>query len=88
MSDEAQAKHRFILLNLVRLGGLMMVLAGIAAHQGALPLPQPIGLMLAGLLLMVLAGAMAAIASMARRTGRVSGRIGKRQRRHDFNRLP
>lgn len=49
MSDEAQAKHRFILLNLVRLGGLLMVLAGIAAHQGVLPLPQPIGLMLAGL---------------------------------------
>lgn len=49
MSDEAQAKQRFVLLNLVRLGGLLMVLAAIAGHQGALPLPQPVSLILAGL---------------------------------------
>jgi len=49
VSDDALARQRFVLLNLVRLGGLLMVLAGIGAHQGALPLPQPIALILAAL---------------------------------------
>lgn len=46
MNDDALAKRRFAVINLVRLGGLLMVLAGIAAQQGVLPLPDPIGLIL------------------------------------------
>lgn len=47
MSDEALARQRFAMLNLVRITGLIMVLGGIAAHQGALPLPDPAGLIVA-----------------------------------------
>lgn len=45
--DEARAKQRFMLLNLVRLGGLAMVMLGVAIASGALALPAPIGWVLA-----------------------------------------
>ncbi|TNE52916.1 MAG: hypothetical protein EP341_06365 [Sphingomonadales bacterium] len=44
---EQQAKQRFAVLNLVRLAGLLMVLAGIAVTQKALNLPDIAGWMLA-----------------------------------------
>ncbi len=44
---EAQAKARFAVLNLARISGLALVLLGIAIAQGALPLPYPLGVVLA-----------------------------------------
>jgi len=44
---EALAKQRFMLLNVVRLMGLVMVLVGIAITQGAIDLPFAVGVVLA-----------------------------------------
>ena len=47
MNDEdTLARNRFMLLNLVRLGGLAMVLIGIAIHFGKIPAPKLIGYVL------------------------------------------
>lgn len=45
--NEALAKQRFMMLNLVRLMGLAMVLVGIAIAQGVIDLPMPFGIILA-----------------------------------------
>jgi hypothetical protein len=39
--DDTLARNRFTLLNLVRLAGLAMVLAGIAIHYGRIAAPEP-----------------------------------------------
>ncbi len=44
--DEALARSRFMLLNLARLGGLAMVLIGIAIHYGKIPAPELAGYVL------------------------------------------
>lgn len=46
-ADETQAKRRFMLLNLARLGGLALVLLGIAIASGTIALPAPVGWVLA-----------------------------------------
>lgn len=46
-AEEAQARQRFMLINLVRLGGVVLVLVGIAIARGQLGLPAPIGWVLA-----------------------------------------
>jgi len=38
--DDRIARNRFLLLNLVRLGGLALVLLGISVHYGKLALPE------------------------------------------------
>ena len=40
VAAEAKAKSRFILMSLMRLGGALMVAAGIAVLQQVLPLPS------------------------------------------------
>jgi hypothetical protein len=42
-NGEELAKQRFVVLNLVRLGGLVFVMLGIAITNGAFDLPAPIG---------------------------------------------
>lgn len=37
---EAKAKSRFIMISMMRLGGALMVVAGLAVLQGVLPLPM------------------------------------------------
>lgn len=51
-ADEARARQRFIILNAVRIGGLVMLLAGIAMARGVIPGPYALGagLAVAGLL--------------------------------------
>lgn len=44
---EAQAKHRYAILNLVRIGGLGLVLLGIAIARNIVPLPYLLGVVLA-----------------------------------------
>ena len=44
---EGLARQRFMILNLVRIAGLAMVLAGIAIAQGAIDLPAALGWILA-----------------------------------------
>ena len=46
-SDDALARRRFMILNLARLGGLALVMLGIAVARGKLGLPEPIGWALA-----------------------------------------
>ncbi|MDE1467043.1 hypothetical protein [Aurantiacibacter sp. D1-12] len=43
---EAQAKQRFILINLMRLTGVAMVLAGLVIANGAFDLPMWVGIIL------------------------------------------
>jgi hypothetical protein len=38
---DKRARNRFALLNLVRLAGLVLVLAGLAIHYGRIPAPEP-----------------------------------------------
>lgn len=40
--DDKLARNRFLVLNLVRLSGLVAILIGIAIHYGRIPLPQPV----------------------------------------------
>ena len=47
--DEARARQRFMLLNIARLGGLALVLLGIAIANGAVPLPVPVGWVMAAI---------------------------------------
>lgn len=51
-ADETRARQRFIILNAVRIGGLGMLLAGIAIARGVIPGPYALGaaLAVAGLL--------------------------------------
>jgi hypothetical protein len=50
MNDaDTLARNRFLMLNLVRLTGLAMVLAGIAVHYGKLDLPEIAGYILVAL---------------------------------------
>ncbi|MGY6551299.1 MAG: hypothetical protein ACXIT4_05315 [Erythrobacter sp.] len=44
---EAQARHRYGIMNLARIGGLVLVLLGIAIAQGVVPLPYFLGVVLA-----------------------------------------
>lgn len=45
--DDKLTRRRFMLLNLVRLGGLAMVLAAIAIHYGKLAAPEAAAYVLA-----------------------------------------
>lgn len=47
MTDEGLAKRRFAVLNAVRLGGLALVLFGLAVTQGAIDLPKELGMVFA-----------------------------------------
>ena len=40
--DDARARNRFMVLNLVRLGGLALILVGIAVHYGKIAAPEPV----------------------------------------------
>jgi len=44
---EALARQRYMILNLVRVAGVAMVLAGIAIARGVIDLPVPLGWVLA-----------------------------------------
>lgn len=44
MTDEGLAKRRFAVLNLVRLGGLALVMFGLAITQGVIDLPRELGM--------------------------------------------
>lgn len=44
MIDEAQAKRRFAVLNAMRLGGLALVMFGLAITQGVIDLPRELGM--------------------------------------------
>ncbi len=44
---QKRAKNRFIILNVVRIGSLLTVMAGIAGTQNALPIPYAISVILA-----------------------------------------
>lgn len=46
---EAQARNRFLFLNLMRLGGVIMVVIGIAIAREAIALPAPVGWLLIAL---------------------------------------
>ncbi len=39
---EARARGRFMVINAVRIGGVLMILAGLAISNGALDLPEPV----------------------------------------------
>jgi len=43
---EARARGRFMLINAMRIAGVVMILAGIAVFNGALPLPDWAGYVL------------------------------------------
>jgi len=45
--QEQLARQRFMVLNLVRIMGLALVVAGIAIAEGAIDLPAPVGWVLA-----------------------------------------
>ena len=45
--EEAQAARRYTVMNLLRLGAIVLVMAGIAITQDALPLPYALGVALA-----------------------------------------
>lgn len=38
---DLKARNRFIVINAIRIGGVAMVLAGLAIRNGALDLPEP-----------------------------------------------
>lgn len=40
--DDARARNRFMVINAVRIGGVLMILAGLAISNGALDLPEPV----------------------------------------------
>ncbi|OGS51871.1 MAG: hypothetical protein A3J40_05745 [Erythrobacter sp. RIFCSPHIGHO2_12_FULL_63_10] len=44
MIDEALAKRRFAVLNVMRLGGLALVMFGLAITQGVIDLPRELGM--------------------------------------------
>lgn len=44
---EARAKQRYGIMNAARLGGLVLVMAGIAIARGVVPLPYLLGVVLA-----------------------------------------
>lgn len=44
--DDTLARNRFMLLNLARIGGLAMVLIGLAIHYGKIPAPEWAGYLL------------------------------------------
>lgn len=44
MIDEAQAKRRFAVLNAMRLGGLALVMFGLAITRGVIDLPRELGM--------------------------------------------
>lgn len=44
---EARARQRYGMMNAVRIGGLVLVLLGIAIAQGVVALPYPLGVVLA-----------------------------------------
>ncbi len=46
-APEARARQRYLLLNLARLGGLAGVMLGIAIARRIVPLPYPLGVVLA-----------------------------------------
>lgn len=45
--NEAQARQGFVAMNLARLGGMALLLGGIAATQGAINVPYEIGVVMA-----------------------------------------
>lgn len=46
--DDTVARNRFMLLNLVRVAGLVMVLIGLAIQYGKIPAPELLGYVLMG----------------------------------------
>jgi len=46
-AQEARARQRYGIMNAVRIGGLALVLLGIAIAQGVVALPYPLGVVLA-----------------------------------------
>ena len=44
MIDEGLAKRRFAVLNVMRLGGLALVMFGLAITQGVIDLPRELGM--------------------------------------------
>lgn len=47
MIDENLARRRFAVLNVIRLGGLALVMFGLAITQGVIDLPRELGIALA-----------------------------------------
>ncbi|KUO55833.1 MAG: hypothetical protein APF82_02730 [Sphingomonadales bacterium BRH_c42] len=47
MIDDGLAKRRFLLLNVIRMGGLALVLFGLAITQGVVDLPRELGMAIA-----------------------------------------
>ena len=47
--EEARAKQRFMVINALRMGGVLMVMMGIAIANGAIDLPPEAGYVLAAL---------------------------------------
>lgn len=47
MIDENLARRRFAVLNVIRLGGLALVMFGLAITQGVIDLPRKLGIVLA-----------------------------------------
>ncbi|WP_338241151.1 hypothetical protein [Aurantiacibacter hainanensis] len=43
---EAQSRQRFMLINFMRIAGVVMILAGVAVFNDALPLPDWAGILL------------------------------------------
>lgn len=46
MIDENLARRRFAVLNVIRLGGLALVMFGLAITQGVIDLPRELGIVL------------------------------------------
>lgn len=49
MIDENLAKRRFAVLNVMRLGGLALVMSGLAISQGVIDLPKELGMAIAAI---------------------------------------
>lgn len=47
MIDDGLAKRRFLLLNVIRMGGLALVLFGLAITQRVVDLPRELGMVIA-----------------------------------------
>jgi len=47
--EELRARNRWLVLNAIRIGGLVLVLIALAIHAGRIPLPVEIAYLLAAL---------------------------------------
>lgn len=46
-ADETRARNGFIIINVVRFGGVAMIMLGFAIVRGVIDLPQPVGAFIA-----------------------------------------